>query len=257
MLGGLLGTQEIRTKSGIPGLMDIPGLGYLFGSEKLERSRGEIFVVLVPHIVRAPDYTPTNLRGVAAGNDQNVKLNYAPRDVQPAAPGNVPAPATPPEAKPVPEAAAPAPAPPSPAPATGAAQLTFAPSTVQAAVNTPVALMLQMTGAQDLFSAPMKIRFDPKVLQLQSIRPGGLMSADGQQPNFTESIANEIGEATITLNRLPGSSGVSGSGVLLQLTFQAVAPGVATVSVTDAALKNMQLQPVAAGAPSANVAVTP
>jgi general secretion pathway protein D len=128
---------------------------------------------------------------------------------------------------------------------------------LQAAVNAPVTLTLQLTDARDLFSAPLKIRFDPKILQLQSVQPGTLMIADGQQPNFTHDIANEIGEATITLNRLPGSGGVSGSGPLLSLTFEAVGPGTAQVSVADAALKNMQLQPVAAGAPSVSVTVQP
>ena len=36
---------------------------------------------------------------------------------------------------------------------------------------------------------------------------------------------NDAGSATINLNRLPGSTGVSGSVVLVAMVFQAVAPG--------------------------------
>jgi general secretion pathway protein D len=260
VLGGLLGTQENRTRAGVPGLMEIPGLGRLFGTEKLERNRGELLVVLIPHIVRAPDYSETNLRGVSAGNDQNVKLNFAPRrGPEPAGDAaSDSAPAQPPAAAPA-AAAEPAPAPPAeatptPAPAP-APQLTFTPGTVQLEADTPVTVTLQLNNVRDLFSAPMKVVFDPKMLRLESVHPGTLMGADGQQPNFTENIANEIGEATITLNRLPGAAGVTGSGSLLQLTFQALAPGTTTVSVADAALKNTQLQPITVGTPSLSVQV--
>ena len=36
-------------------------------------------IALVPHIVRTPDYTAENLRGIYAGTDQVVKINYAPK----------------------------------------------------------------------------------------------------------------------------------------------------------------------------------
>ncbi len=35
-------------------------------------------IALVPHIVRTPDYSAENLRGIYAGTDQVVKINYAP-----------------------------------------------------------------------------------------------------------------------------------------------------------------------------------
>ena len=79
LLGGLLATQETRSRSGVPFLMDIPGFGRLFSSEHVERPRGELLVVLIPHIVRSQDFSDVNIRGVSAGSDQNLKINYAPR----------------------------------------------------------------------------------------------------------------------------------------------------------------------------------
>lgn len=294
LLGGLLGSQEIRTRSGVPGLMDIPVVGRVFSTEKLERSRSELLVALVPRIVRAPDYTEGNLRGVSAGNDQNVKLNYAPRtEPAPVAPPPVVPPAIPPQPETAPApAAAPTPVPgpapvqaaptptavppvvppqpetapapaaasppaaaaPTPAPAAGT-RLSFAPGTVEAAVNSAVTATLHLDNVEGLFTAPMRIRFDPKVLRLNNIQPGTLLTGDGQKVNFNSHIMNDTGEAVITLNRMPGTGGVSGSGALLQLTFQAVAPGTAAVSVVDPRLTNMQLQPVDVTSPSLQVAV--
>jgi general secretion pathway protein D len=268
VLGGLLGTQETRTRSGVPGLMDIPVLGRLFSTEKLERNRGELLIILIPHIVRSPDFTDVNLRGVSAGNDQNVKLNYAPRPMptpppQPAKPATTaPAPTAPEEPKPeapkseAPKPEAPKPEAPKPAeqPAAGP-NLTFNPGAVQTQVAAGFTVAVQLNNITDLFTAPMRIKFDPKVLRLTAIRPGAMMSADGQKINFTENTMNDTGDAVITLNRLPGTGGVSGSGQLVTLTFQAVGKGSTSVTIVDAGLRNMQLQPVAVTPPALNVIV--
>jgi general secretion pathway protein D len=78
ILGGLSQTGDTNDISGIPGLVDIPILGKtLFGSEHGTKSRGELLIALVPHIVRTPDYTAENLRGIY-GTDQVAKLVHAP-----------------------------------------------------------------------------------------------------------------------------------------------------------------------------------
>ena len=45
-------------------------------------------IALIPHIVRAPEFTEVNLRGIAAGNDANVKLNFSPKPEPAATAGN-------------------------------------------------------------------------------------------------------------------------------------------------------------------------
>jgi hypothetical protein len=49
-------------------------------------------IALVPHIVRIPNYSRDNLRGIAAGGDQRLKLTYAPKPVPPVAVPPAPAP---------------------------------------------------------------------------------------------------------------------------------------------------------------------
>lgn len=248
VLGGLLATEESRIRLGVPGLMDIPVLGRLFSRETLSRPRQELLIVLIPHIVRSPDYTSANLRGISAGTDQNVKLNYSPRPepVVPAAPAAAPAP----------PATAPAAPQAGPPPQDGRAPaLTFNVPKVETPLSSPVTISLQVENVMDLFSAPLKLKFDPKILRLNSVQPGGLMTGGGQRAVFSENVMNDTGDATITLSRSPGSGGVSGSGEILTLTFQAVGRGTSTVSVVDPSLRNMSLQPVIVAAPSVTVTV--
>jgi general secretion pathway protein D len=118
LLGGLMQTQDTGSINGIPGLVNIPVLGkYLFGSTSKERINRQLLIALIPHVVRAPDITELDLRGIAAGTTQTVKLNYAPRgdDQAPPAGSTPPAPsaassAPAGSAPPVPSAAAPTPA---------------------------------------------------------------------------------------------------------------------------------------------------
>ena len=84
-----------------------------------------------------------------------------------------------------------------------------------------------LENASDLFSAPVQIKFDPKVLRLNDVAKGTLLGSDGQQVIFTKNILNDTGTATVNLNRMPGTSGVSGSGTLVTLTFQVVGRGIA------------------------------
>jgi excinuclease UvrABC ATPase subunit len=84
---------------------------------------------------------------------------------------------------------------------------------------------------------------------------GNFLAGDGQNIIFTRNIQNDLGEVTINLNRLPGAGGVSGSGTLVTLVFQTLAPGAAKVSVTENPLRNSQLQPITLPAPETVITV--
>ena len=62
ILGGIQEQQIQDNWSGIPGLSSIPILRYLFGSKDKIRQDDEIVFLVVPHVVRSQDLTPTNLR---------------------------------------------------------------------------------------------------------------------------------------------------------------------------------------------------
>ncbi len=95
ILGGLTQDQDTKSISGVPGLVNIPILGRLLGSESTDREKGELLIALIPHIVRTPNLSDVDLKGVLAGSDQVVKIGYAPRVAPPPAPGTPEKPATP------------------------------------------------------------------------------------------------------------------------------------------------------------------
>jgi general secretion pathway protein D len=105
LLGGLTDDEETKTITGIPGLSSIPVLRRLFTSDSLDRSRSDLMIVLIPHILRSPDLSPENLKSVAVGNSTVVKLNYAPNPASPDAPEPAGSPSAAEEAPPLPATA--------------------------------------------------------------------------------------------------------------------------------------------------------
>ncbi len=259
ILSGLSQNSDSSTVGGLPGLTSIPILGqFLFGSSSKNKSTGELMIALVPHIIRTPDYTAENLRGIYAGSDQVVKLYYAPKaDETPAAnppaansTANAPA-ATAPQAspgvQPAPVPLTPALVPPAPPmPVTGKARVRFAPEAVDAKVGAPVNVSVQIENVADLFSAsPIRVKYNASLLKLNDATPGELFTRDGVHITSVKDIRNEVGEATLTIARAPGTKGISGTGAVLMLNFTAIGKGAGAIALPDFSLKNSQLQQVA------------
>lgn len=81
VLGGLSTEENDLSVAGIPGVTNIPLLGYLFGTKTKTNNKDEILVALTPHIVRAPDLSDVGQAGVSAGTERETKV----RRSQPAA----------------------------------------------------------------------------------------------------------------------------------------------------------------------------
>ena len=147
--------------------------GGFLGATTTENCRGELLIALIPHIVRAPEFNEVNLRGISAGNDANVKLNYlaeirSGKRLRPGDSGSCgpkPAPRTEP-AKPA-EPVQP--------------RLLFNPATATVQLNAPVTVQLVLENVSDLYMAPMKLKFDPKVLRLTSVRPDNSCPRTGKK----------------------------------------------------------------------------
>lgn len=235
VMGGLSSLSDSRTTAGLPWLANIPGIGFLFGSKGLDTSNSELLLVMVPRIVRGQDISDVNMRGVSSGNEQTIKLNYSPRATPPVA--DPAAPQAPQQTAPqadIPKAAV---------PPVNQATLQLIPGMPKASVGTPITVSLEVNGAKDLFNAPLRLNYDPKLLKLTEIARGNLMSSDNQPVSFTR----DVNTGTVKLARLPGTSGVSGDGTLVTFTFQPLTKGTATVSVEDAFLldsKLLSLNPV-------------
>jgi general secretion pathway protein D len=250
ILAGLTRQQDSVSGSGIPGLFDIPILGkVLFGSNTVTKDRGDLMIALVPHIVRTPDYSPENLRGIAAGVDQQLRLSYAPKD-EPSAGMVGSAPSAGPTAAPAsPDTPAPAPAAPKPGlpPATAppppgaGARITFNPGVIAVPSNAPFTVNVQVENATDASSVtPLRVTWDPAILRLNDIAPGELLSRDGGRVTSVKDIRNDAGLASLTISRAAGSAGVNGSGALATLTFVALMPGSGRITVSEIGLLDTQ-----------------
>jgi general secretion pathway protein D len=277
LLAGLKQVQDSTTVSGIPGLSSVPVIKWLFSSKTVSKNSQELVIALIPHIVRRPDYTDEEMRGIAVGNATVVKLNYShppQADGEPAAKGAIPpspgaqlvtpptssvnTPAAPPAAAPQPSAPTPpaaTPPPAVPAPPQANATVNFVPPQEDTIMGQSFNVNLVMANATDLFSAPLQVKYDPKVLKLTDAVQGNLMSSDGQQVTFTKNIQNDAGEADITLNRLPGTGGVTGSGMLVTLSFTTLARGTTSVSAPAFSPSNSQGQPITNSSPLLTVTV--
>ena len=191
-------------------------------------------IALVPHIIRTPDYTPENLRGVFSGPDQSLRLMYGPRDDDGSAPATVPAGTA---ANPAPAAApqtpvavpvipgVPANAPPPVPPAAGT-RVVFLPGSVSVGANTPFTVNVELNGAADAFAVtPLRVKWDPAVLRLTDITPGDLLSRSGGAVSSIKDVRNDAGEATLNVSGARATAGVSGSGPVAILNFVAMARG--------------------------------
>jgi len=134
-------------------------------------------------------------------------------------------------------------------------RVTFVPSQTSAQVNGTLTVSLMVENAADLAATPMQIRFDPKVLRLNDVVQGNLLGSDGQQVAFSKNVLNDTGEATVNVSRFPATGGVSGSGSIVTLVFQAVGRGDTVVSAPQLTLRNSQSQPILTATPQLTINV--
>ncbi len=85
-----------------------------------------------------------------------------------------------------------------------------------------------------MYSVPLQILYNPRVLQLLNVSNGTLLEKDGQPVALVHRDDSMMGIVQLTASRPPGSSGVSGDGSVFTLTFQAKAAGQATLSINRA-----------------------
>jgi general secretion pathway protein D len=294
ILGGLNQSQMFKTKSGVPFLGEIPLLGKLFSITRVENNENEILVVLIPHIVRLPTIEDTNLKAVASGTDQIFTVRYnedgngdgalpdqaidtkQQREQAQQEVAQATQPATPP-AQPAPAAATPAPAqqqpgapalpgvipqpqpagtPTQPAAAGAGPSLRFDNAAVRVAPSQQVTMSVYVDNAQQLFAAPLRIRYDQRVLSLVDVSKGDFLAGpELTDVIFSRNIRNQAGQAAVNLSRFPGTGGADGGGVLVTLTFEAVAAGQTTVAVTPTGARNAEQQTVPLGTAQATVTV--
>ena len=69
VLGGLFQRIDSRTLNGWPGLANVPIMRYLFSTDNVDHQEDEVLIVLIPRIVRMPEWTRENLRALYSGTE--------------------------------------------------------------------------------------------------------------------------------------------------------------------------------------------
>ncbi len=113
----------------------------------------------------------------------------------------------------------------------------------------------RVANVTDLNALTAMLKFDPKILRINNVVAADLIQQTGPPLSPSKNILNDSGEALISIARDPQGPGVSGSGGLFTVIFQAVGRGTTTVSVPQLMLKNTPGQPVATNNPVLTVNV--
>jgi general secretion pathway protein D len=268
LLAGILQKEDTYTNSGTPGLSEIPFLKYFFGSIYKENEQDEVVFILIPHIVRESVLTPVNTRAIDTGTLGNIELRPSETPLDrlfpesaPVAPAPAGSPTTAanaanamaqqmaqqalPPRPPTPGAAPPPITPGVPAPASNAAasaslqpvSLAVAPPNSTQPLGSTFTASVVLTNGHDVFSVPLQVGFDPKVLQLVNVEAGGLLGGDGQ-PVALVHRDDGNGLVTITASRPPGVGGVNGDGQVCTLTFKAIGAGDTNIALVKVGAKN-------------------
>jgi general secretion pathway protein D len=260
ILAGLLQQQDTKTVAGTPGLGEIPFLKYFFSSQDKVQQSDEIVFLLIPHIVRESLLTDENTRRIYTGTSQAVELIH--RDPPPmlTPDGKALASTTSPslqptsaanaanamlgkmaaEARPVQPGVTTAPVQPTaPAGVVLPVTLTVVPATATQAVGSNFQVSVMAANAHDLFSVPLQMQFDPRVLQLVNVDAGEMLGRDQQAVALVHRDEGN-GAVTVSASRPPGTKGVDGQGTVCTLTFKALAAGDSTLALTRIGAKNSQ-----------------
>lgn len=262
ILAGILTKQDNKSVAGTPGLGELPFFKFFFSSQSKEVQTDEIVFLLIPHIVRESVITRINTAAIDTGTGASIELR---RDDTPRPRLASEAPALPPQAAQTTAASAASAAilqmnqqaqPQLPAPGAlatavppnanaaaanktpaGAVSLSvLAPPTPQAVGSTfQVSVLLQ--NGHDVFSVPMQVQFDPRVLQLVNVDAGDFLARDGKPVAIVHRDEGN-GLTTISTSRPPATNGMNGQGSLCTLTFKAAAAGDSPISLVRVGAKD-------------------
>jgi general secretion pathway protein D len=275
--GGIFTESETKSLTGIPGLASIPILKYLFGQTTQDHSTDELVFAIVPHIIRGTELSEVNQRAIDIGTATTIALRHVSQAAAPVpAPVNTPAtqPSQPNPASQLPAnqaSAAPVPGgagPPQSAnqsgvpviqPATQAANgmpsFLFDPPTITAAKGNTFAVNLLISGAQNVYSVPVQMYYDPARMQLLNVSNGSFLSQDGQTVALVHREDESTGTLTVTATRPPGAGGVSGQGTVITLTFMAKTVGQTPLTITRGGARDPGLQSIVVNGAQASVTV--
>jgi general secretion pathway protein D len=251
LIGGIMDDSQTRSLSGIPGLAQIPILGYFFGQKTQDHSQDETVFAITPHIIRGATVSELNQRAIDIGTANTIELHHVNHAVAPAgqAPATQPPANQTPSIQPLPNQT------PNQAATPGQANFLFDPGQITVAKSNTFVVNLLISGAQNVYSVPVQMNYDPAKLQLVNVSNGGFLSQDGQAVALVHREDETTGTLQITATRPPGSGGVSGQGAVVTMTFMAKASGQTPLTITRGGARDPGQQAITVNGAQASVTV--
>ncbi len=269
ILGGLIQRTDTRTLNGWPGLAKIPIIRYLFSSDSIEHQEDEVLIMLIPHIVRLPQWTKENLRAIYTGPDQDIEVRResevrAPTQEKPKSTALTPAGIVPGGSAPAGGTSAAASAPGMNPPQGQPGKLRFEPAGITLKLGETKTIGVVVDNVNDLFSIPMLLQYNPAVISIEEVQHavgeeqhGGFLSGGTQEIAIVSNVNKEKGQAIISATRQPNTAGVSGSGTLLGIVIKGIAAGSTNLSIVQQNAKDSQQRPIPLVTSEATVQVQP
>ena len=260
LIGGIFDDSQTKALSGIPGLAQIPILGYLFGQRTQDHSQDETVFAITPHVIRGTTVSEWNQRAIDIGTANTIELRHVSHPASPVSQSSQPS-ITP--VAPTPAGQSPAIQPANQTPnqtpnqtaTAGGTNFVFDPDQITVAKDNTFVVNLKISGAQNVHSVPVQMNYDPSKLQLLNISNGGFLSQDGQAVALVHREDETTGTLQITATRPPGAGGVSGQGTVVTITFQAKAAGQTPLTITRGGARDPALQAITVNGAQASVTV--
>jgi general secretion pathway protein D len=224
ILGGLIEHTDTFNLNGIPGAAQLPMLKYLFSNNSKEVEEDEVLIFLTPHIIRMPSISAENLRTLASGTENNVRVYREDEEAEPAPAGPSNSAAPPAIAQPNPAASPQLAAPAAP-------KLHFDPASITMKQGDTTTIGLAISDVNDLYSIPLLIHYKSAAVQVQEVRDGGFLSGGTQEIAIVQRIDEQRGEIIVSATRQPNTPGVNGTGTLFGIVVRAIAPGTSTLQI--------------------------
>jgi general secretion pathway protein D len=239
----------------------IPVIGKLFGDNSKRSEEREVIISLTPRIVRAPKVTEADLVPLPVGTQAVPKVPGAgpglfgpePEEEAEAPPegGDAPPAAQPvsppsrtPDVAPRPEPVPVSP-PPGASPAQGAeagtppeaatdvspVNVLFSPPELATRVGETASVAVVIVGARNLEWVELEVAWDGGLAEIAEASPGSLLTLDGSPVAAARTL--ESGRARVRFSR---STGASGSGAVVSLTFKGLREGSGSLTVQQVSI---------------------
>ncbi len=246
LLAGLLKDVERTTLKGIPGIKEIPIIGALFSYTDQEVQQTDLIMTITPHILRSLPLGPEDhmplwlpLEGISGGtgggrlprvrgmvpsgsSEDNAMMDVIRGDRGPQAEGSN--------------------------------RVTLSPPGFETSAGREARVNVSLATSEELQNMTLNMTFDPQVLKLKAIVRGNVLSRLGDNPSVLENIDNASGTCIVGFTA-PLNQSVRGSGNIVTLVFEALAPGESQVAVSSISANSTRGQPVSFDATTSNIRI--